>query len=343
MLNFKPFHDFIESLSDKEKNDTVINICMHNGPDPDAIGSALGMQFILNNLGWNSQIYYSGEISHPQNKTLVNVLDIPLSKTEENIEGINICVDGTEANSCVKTADFVIDHHKNITKAKLSIIEPSYGSCVSLIWQLFKELKIELTSEDSNVATALLLGVRTDTNDLTSENMVVEDFTAYQELLDFADKEALQKIMNYPLPRYLYDKRINLHREGNFYESNGTFVGGIGFITGAQRDAIAILSEEYTRMESVNTAVIFAITDKKNLHVSIRSSLTSLDVGALCHELFGDFGGGKAYKGGATIPLSFYGELENGEASAFWKITCKQMFKKILKESWKDGSHKEEE
>jgi len=111
------------------------------------------------------------------------------------------------------------------------------------------EFEIELTAEDSNVATALLLGVRTDTNDLVSENMVREDFVAYQNLLDYADKEALQKVMNYPFPRYLYEKRINLHKEGNSYESNGTFVGGVGFIENSQRDAIAILAEEYARIK----------------------------------------------------------------------------------------------
>ena len=59
--------------------------------------------------------------------------------------------------------------------------------------------------------------------------------------------------------------------------------------------------------------------------------------------LFGDFGGGKAYKGGASIPLNFYGNLENGEKENFWKITCKHMFRKTLKESFQDGEHKEEE
>lgn len=340
MSKFKAVHDFFDSIEDA---DETINIVMHNMPDPDAMGAAIGIQFLARKLGKEAKIYYAGEISHPQNKTLVNVLDLILNRVDHKIEGINICVDGTEKNSAVDKADLVIDHHRNNSKAKFQIIEPNYGACASLVWEIINDFGFELTTEDSNVATTLLLGVRTDTNDLVSENMVKEDFLAYQALLDYSDKEALQKVMNYPLPRYLYDKRINLHKEGNSYESNGTFVGGIGFIEAGQRDAIAILAEEYARMESVNTAVIFAITDRKTLQVSVRSSLTSLDVGTMCTDLFGEFGGGKAYKGGATIPLNFYGNLENGERDMFWKITCKHMFRKILKESWKDEEHHKED
>ena len=340
MSKFEAVHKFIDSI---KKSDESVNICMHNVPDPDAMGSALGMQLLFRKLGISSVINYKGEISHPQNKTLVNVLDVILERVDHDVEGIVVCVDGTEKNSCCQKANLVIDHHKNTSKAEFQVIEPSYGACSSMVWEIINDFEIEFTAEDSNVATALLLGVRTDTNDLVSENMVKEDFIAYQSLLDFADKEALQKVMNYPFPRYLYEKRINLHKEGNSYENNGTFVGGVGFIEAGQRDAIAILAEEYARMESVNTAVIFAITDRKTLQVSVRSSLTSLDVGTMCKDLFGDFGGGKAYKGGATIPLNFYGNLENGERDTFWKITCKHMFRKVLKEAWKEEEHKKEE
>lgn len=337
---YKAIKDFIQDII-KNDLDKSVSICLHDAPDPDAMGSALGFQFLLKQFDINSSIYYRGEISHPQNKTIVNVLDIVLLKTENDIEGRNVCIDCTEKNSPAKTADLVIDHHRNTSDAKFQVISPNYGSCATIVWEILKEFKITPTTEEVNISTALLLGIRTDTNDLISENMIREDFVAYQELLDYADKESLQKVMSYPLPRYLYDKRSNLHKDGNSYESNGTFVGGIGFIPGDQRDAIAILAEEYARMESVNTAVIFAITDRKTLQISVRSSLTSLDVGSMCSDLFGLFGGGKAYKGGASIPLNFYSNLENGEKDQFWKITCKHMFRQILKESWVDNTLKE--
>lgn len=322
--------EFIDFLK-VEESDTV-NICIHDSPDPDCIGSALGVALFLKSQNIESKIFYGGEISHPQNKTIVNILNIDINKTSKQVEGITICVDCTEHNSVAETATFVIDHHKGKSKAKFQIIEPSYGACSTLVWSLLKQSEVD--KEEVNVYTALLLGIRTDTNDLISENMIKEDFIAYQELLELVDKEALQKSMNYPLPRYLYDKRIILHKDGNSCESNGIFVGGISFILSSQRDVISILAEEYARMESVQTAVIFAITDKKNLEVSIRSSNVSLDVNQFCKDLFGEYGGGKPSAGGAKIPLLFYGDIDSSLSLSFWETTKAHMFKKILKEGW---------
>jgi len=139
----------------------------------------------------------------------------------------------------------------------------------------------------------------------------------------------LQKIMHYPLPKYLYDKRLKLHEEENSYNQNGIFIGGIGFISGEQRDCISILAEEYSRMESVSTAVIFAITDKQMLEVSVRSSNVSLNVDALCKKLFN--GGGNAYKGGGRVSLGFYDNLNTPDKrQMLWELTCENMKTKVL-------------
>jgi len=331
------FKKFIEDLLAKDA--TEVNIAIHDAPDPDAMGSAVGIQFLLKNYGIDSNIYYRSEISHPQNKTLVNVLNIQMLKIANKIDNDykTITVDCTEKNSCVKKVDFVIDHHKETTTSKQKIILPQFGACSSIVFNLIKGLsKEDNWSEHTDVFTALLLGIRTDTNDLISENMIKDDFIAYQELLDISDKEKLQKVMNYPLPRYSYDKRLLLHKEGNSSESDGVFVGGIGFILEAQRDVISVLAEEYARMDSISTAIIFAIVDKSKLQISVRSSNVSLDVGSMCKELFNGFGGGTSYKGGASIPLNFYSQLENGEKDLFWEVTCKHMFRKVLKENFNE-------
>jgi len=332
------FNKFILSLTEKENSQ--VNIAVHDSPDPDAMGSAIGIQFILKIFGIDSSIFYKSEISHPQNKTLVNVLNIQMVKITENLDNElpTITVDCTENNSCTTKVDFVIDHHKAITKSKKKIILPQFGACSSIVFNLIKELvpKYKEMTEYSDVFTALLLGIRTDTNDLISENMIKDDFSAYQDLLEVSDKEKLQKVMNYPLPRYSYDKRLLLHKEGNSSESNGIFVGGIGFISETQRDVISVLAEEYARMDSISTALIFAIVDKSKLQISVRSSNVSLDVGAMCKEMFSGFGGGTSYKGGASIPLNFYSSLENGERDMFWDVTRKHMFRKVLKENF-DG------
>lgn len=322
----------------QENEDHIIRINTHSNPDPDAIGAAMGMQLLLKDEGLDSIIYYSGEVSHPQNKTIVNVLNVAMEKRNGHPipDGVDICVDCTEGNSKAESPILVIDHHKATSKAKYKFIDASFGSCSALVWKLMKYLNHEVDTENSSVYTALLLGIRTDTNDLVSENISPDDFTGYQELLQHSDKESLQKVMNYPFPRYLYDNRSSLQKDGNFLEKDGVFIGGVGYITGAQRDVISILSEEYARMESVTTSVIFAIVDKKELHVSVRTTLVSTDVNQMMKDLFEDFGGGKSTAGAARIPLNFYDSMSGEEADIFWKLTCKQMFKKILKEQFED-------
>lgn len=322
----------------KEENPSkIIKIIMHEAPDPDAIGSAVGLQLRLKEFGVDSDIYYSGDISHPQNKTMVNMLNISINKINGQglPDGLCICVDCTENNSIAENPILIIDHHKSSSKAKYTIIDANYGSCCSLVWKLMKDSGHIHNTDNFSVYTSLLLGIRTDTNDLISDTLSLEDFNGYQELLQYSDKAKLQEIMNYPFPRYLYDKRLALHKEGNSMEANGVFVGGIGYITPDQRDVIAILADEYTRMESVSTAIIFAIVDKKSLHVSIRSNLVSMDVNQYCKELFGDFGGGKSYAGGAKIPLNFYENIDKDDADMYWKLTCRQMFRRVLKENCK--------
>lgn len=338
------FREVIEYLKQYkiENEEHIIRINTHSNPDPDAIGSAAGLQLLFKDEELDSIICYSGEISHPQNKTIVNVLNLSIEKRNGHPipDGIDICVDCTEGNSKAENPVLVIDHHKASSKAKYKYIDASYGSCSALVWKIMKSMNHEVKSENSAIYTSLLLGIRTDTNDLISENISKDDFIGYQELLQYSDTEALQKVMNYPLPRYLYENRLNLHKEGNSFEKDGVFIGGVGYITGSQRDVISIMSEEYVRMESVTTSVIFAIVDKNELHVSVRTTLVSVGVDQMMKDLFGDFGGGKTAAGAARIPLNFHNDLSGDDAEIFWQLTCRQMFKKILKEQFIDNAKK---
>jgi len=327
------FSNFINFMKTEEQ--TFANIIMHYMPDPDSMASAFVVQKILEVENIDSKIFYSGEISHPQNKTMLNLLGLTLFKETEldPKEKINICVDCTPKNSCVDKAQLIIDHHNNpIKDVQFVINDPKFGSCSTIVWEMFQE-EINWESNEE-MATALLLGIRTDTKDLVSENMCQVDFQAYQFLIDYVDKERVQKIMNYPVPRYVYDKRLILLKEGNSLEKNGIFIGGVGYIPASQRDVISILSDDYLRMEGIHTAVIFCITDERQMEVSIRSNNTTVDVNELCDTSFGQFGGGKVHKGGAKVPLNFWANLNEESKDMFWRMTCEQMFKSILKEDY---------
>lgn len=310
--------EFLENIAineDKEKPPNKVAIIIHNAPDPDAIGSARALQWLLaKKHALVSNIYYDGDISHPQNKTMVNILDIRLHKTEEiNDEfNIQICLDCTEKNSASENPNLVIDHHRVTSNAELSWIEP-IGSTSTLIWELIKELQIEFEEEiDQDVATALFLGIRIDTQDMISENTTDKDFDAFKELANFVNRKKLAGIIDYPLPSYFFEAEREINKvdhEGNFVnqKSKGScLVGCIGITTAAKRDAIPMLADKVVRMEGIETAVVFGIVSD-NLVASIRSANTSLDVNGFAKAVFGkQHGGGKMGSAGATVPLGIF-------------------------------------
>ena len=60
-----------------------------SSPDPDALGSAMGLQWLLSKNNITSDIWFKGLISHAQNKTMVNILNITLLNLD-NDDYVNI-------------------------------------------------------------------------------------------------------------------------------------------------------------------------------------------------------------------------------------------------------------
>jgi len=60
-----------------------LGIFTHDNPDPDSIASALALKEIARNFGVEADILYYGEISHQQNKAMVNLLNIHMKKADE--------------------------------------------------------------------------------------------------------------------------------------------------------------------------------------------------------------------------------------------------------------------
>jgi nanoRNase/pAp phosphatase (c-di-AMP/oligoRNAs hydrolase) len=310
----KDLEQFKESIVTLKKS--RIAIVMHENPDPDSIASALGLEKIL--LTWNLDVkctfLYSGEISHAQNKTMVNVLNIVMSDISE--------VDLKEEFDVFITVDVLpdrcldkdipclmsIDHHRADTKrSQFTDIRP-VGATSSIIWDYMQKEDIKFKKNDEKdaiIATALLMGIKTDTSDLVSENITDLDFQAYRDLLDHVNQRHLSAIISYPIPPHFFELRSNLDQEENVKSDGGVFVGGVGYISSTKRDALPALAEERARVEGIETAFVFGIVGE-NIEVSVRSVGLSVDVNALCQKLFGkQYAGGKMGAGAAKIPLGF--------------------------------------
>jgi len=337
-----------------EGNPTAhVAIVMHPVPDPDCTGSAYGMKRIINEWFPDTKctLVYAGEISHPQNRTMMNVLNLNMVNVDEIEGSLNtredcekyadayICVDCVPERSSVPEAEylFVVDHHKSdTTNAKIKDIR-HIGACSTLVWDYMDKNNIKLdktVEEDSNVATALVVGIKTDTSDLVTDIVSDLDFEAFKNLIGPMDQKGLAKIINYPIPPYYFELKKRLDEKDHVCLENGVFIGGIGYITPAKRDALPSIAEERARMEGIDTSFIVAIVGD-NLEVSVRSSGLAIDVDKIIKRIFGkENGGGKMGAGAAKVSMgSFSVQNENEETQKeAWEFARRLCFARILKE-----------
>jgi len=305
-----------------------VAIICHDSPDPDCFASAMAMKAIAESYGLSAGIYYGGDVGHTQNRVMVNVLNIMTTKldSEEDEETTGtiantlnssylVVVDtsnfGKEnckaINKFVKDKrqpDLVVDHHEQNPNIECSYIHESKGSCSTIFYQILKSHGIAI---NKTLATALYLGINTDTADLKAEGTTDEDSDTYQDLKSLIDLEKFLQILNYPKPLALVDLRRRAYAD---LEVTGNIaVGNVGVITPQQRSLIGELCEELLEVESIDTAVIMAVVDEgmkgdKWLVASFRSSVLAINTKDFMTSVFGKRNaGGRKGSGAAQITL----------------------------------------
>ena len=281
-----------------EKGVAKIAVFTHPSPDPDAIGSQMGLAWLLRKAydGVEIDCFYDGHVSHPQNQRMCNLLDPELKLIADcDLEQYDICVSvdtipihaSCPENTCF---DLVIDHHKEIPNGgfKGLFLNLKGGSCCATIYQLMKEYNLQFEEDndsDSKVATALLVGIITDTEYQTSDDTTDLEHEAYRDLFEFRNSAALKQITRYKQPREWVQARACVAQKAHDRIRDGVLIHGIGFITGNNRDLIAAVADEMLSWENVETSVAFAVVDGDRIEGSIRSTNAALAVPTLCKEL----------------------------------------------------------
>lgn len=324
-------------------NDKEIHIVIHNFPDPDAISSAIGVLHYIKHIGKKpGHIYYSGEISHPQNKSLITLLNIELINYEQEpfprgsdviiVDTNNIGEGSNQSNIPHNEAHIlaIIDHHKGKHPNDSQVDCRFVGASASIVWDYLTKVNYPFDSDEGKIlATALIVGISTDTNSLMSDNIEDLDFVAYQDLIKKVDKQKLKSIMLFPLPSYLFELRQKAFLPENQLLVESTIASGVGIIKPSKRDAIPIIADELLRMNGITTSIVFAIIDDY-IDISVRSNDITLDMGTFIQSVF-QHGGGKQGSGRARIPLGFFAmngdeELNNN----IWEVSKKLIFSKTL-------------
>lgn len=264
----------------------------HNFPDPDALASAYGMQMFLKAHGVKTTICYAGKIEKNSTRKMidefsieaVHIDDIKDMKEEDYI----VTIDSQKYNSNI--TDFIgdevacIDHHPTMTPCSYKYSDIRIcGACASLVTRYFIDSN---TSMDVNTATALLYGLKMDTE---SFNRGVTDFDIemFGYLHKIADNQKITTMYNNNMEirdLYAYGEAI---RTISIYENVG--FAKIGF--DCPDGLIAMISDFILGLDVVEFSVVYAERDG-GLKFSVRNETAYCHAGTVTQRVLAGLGGG---------------------------------------------------
>jgi nanoRNase/pAp phosphatase (c-di-AMP/oligoRNAs hydrolase) len=289
-------------------------VVMHDNPDPDAIGSALALAALAERLGVDAVPCYSGEISHQENRALVNLLDIDLRRIDAedvaDFGGVAL-VDHSRpgVNDCLPPGtrvDVVIDHHppREPVEARFVDLRAEAGATSTLLAEYFRAYRVDPSPV---VATTLLFGIRVDTREFTRE-ATDRDFEAAAYLHPYADGGVLEQVESPSMSAGVLDTLAAAVRSRDV--RGEALAAGVGRIR--EKDALAQAADYLLGMAGVNVVIVYGFLNG-TVHVSGRARGGSVDLGETVRDAFGPIGsaGGHADMAGAQIPLGILGDVDD--------------------------------
>ncbi|HAT11624.1 MAG TPA: hypothetical protein DCS97_13760 [Planctomycetes bacterium] len=183
-------------------------VLMYADPDPDAIGAALGLRAIWAAAGRTPLVRYTGEVQRYQNKLLLSWLKVEIERLrpEELAEADLVAVVDAQPGFWRESpprAQVVIDHHpaRDDTDADYLDLRPDYGATSSILTEYLSEAGLSI---DRQLATALLYGITTDTDDL-KRHAGPADIAAYELLQHLADATFRARLDKSQIPMQVLD------------------------------------------------------------------------------------------------------------------------------------------
>lgn len=300
----------------------TLGIITHTNPDPDAISSAMALAAIAHEASegkLEARIIYDGDIGHQENRAFVNLLEIRMERFEPST--VPDCAhlalvdcSGPGVNNALPKptrVDIIIDHHKNGDQspppAEFVDIRPGVGATASILTQYLQELDIPV---NKNVATALMYGIRADTQNFT-RNVTPQDLNYAAFLLPLTDSDLLQRITSPSVSQETLDVLGNAIRNRKI--RSGYLFSNVGYIR--NRDALPQAADLLINLEGVNTALVYGIGDQ-SIQISVRNRDIRLHIGNVMMDSFGDIAdtGGHATMAAAVIPLEFFSAVRNKDS-----------------------------
>lgn len=304
-------------------------VIIQGTPDPDAISSALALEFLGDLYDIDTVILCFQNVSHHENRALVKRLGIQLVKYSSDFDlspfsaysvvdsqRTQTPIDSRIEEHGLKLLAF-IDHHREETTpppAQFIDVRPLVASTATICTEYIREaFPSGLSPGDANqvrLATALMHGLRSDTQRFLLATRFEYEAASYLSpcvdygIIDLIERKTLTSSMLDMFENALVNRRIH----DNFIFSD------VGFVRSSDRDGIPQAAELLLSREGTDTVLVFGIVDEKTIDGSLRTKSETINPDEFLKGFLGVspesgryYGGGNIRdRGGFQIPLGFF-------------------------------------
>ncbi len=284
-------------------------IVMQNNPDPDAIAAACALREIANTTANVScRFAYGGTIGRAENRELVHYLGYafhPFNEVYPLKSDLIALVDTqpSAGNNPLPPGiqpDIIIDHHPIIKESRdvaFWDIRENYGSTSTILWEYLCEAEIK---PQMPLATALIYGIRSDTQDLGRE-ATKEDIEAAMALYPLVNKRMLGQIQRGRVPNAYYQMLTTALTNTRQYSH--ALISDIGEIDNP--DMIGEVADLLLRHEQIDSVMCYGFSQCQILF-SLRTKDNELQAGDIARKIVHKLGtgGGHETMAGGQISLA---------------------------------------
>jgi nanoRNase/pAp phosphatase (c-di-AMP/oligoRNAs hydrolase) len=292
----------------------VVPIVIHADPDPDALSSALAARVLLKRTSEQSPIVTTRTMSRPENRRMADLIGIEvIEKTAEAMKEFDrvIVLDMQPSQPVADGPRLaVIDHHPPEAEYSADFLDvrPEYGAVATMLTEYLRASDPD--SIDAPLATALLYGIRTDT-DALSRGVTPADVDAYAFLQSKADAALLRRIERPSMPMDVV--RIFADALQTLRVVDDTAFCYAGELDEDERHALADIADFCMQVEGVSRVVAVGSYDDQVI-LTLRHASGGAGVSELARALGeqGGSGGGHATMARAVVPVSSIENWEKG-------------------------------
>ena len=295
--------------------------------DPDALASATAVKRLLWRKVAVVDLVTVSTMERRDNLSMVQRLKIPLKSFDEvDPDGYSkiVLVDSQPNHHSTLSRfkpDVIIDHHPETgVNCRFADIRPQYGATSTIMVQYLKAARIK---PSIRLATALLYGIKTDTNNFERQT-VIEDVRAFQYLFRLANHHLVYNLEHEEI-NAAYLKYFKRAFGGLRKRKNWIFIH-LDRVTSA--DACVVVADFFVRVEGVSWSVVSGIVGEK-LIVIFRNDGVRKNAGRVATQSFKKWGSAGGHKSAARAEVMLKAidppiGAKNHDAMLKWMMKCVQ-------------------